>query len=485
MGQSFQQEAFSPAQYQEFVARLYRQLDEFKILLTDHALEHGEASIGAELEVYLIDKDFNPQLINQKIIAKANNPQLQEELNQYNMEFNLSPVMAKGSPFAAMEKELRSTMDSVQLIAEDMHTQAMAIGILPTLQHKDLERACMTDLPRYRVLTNAISALRGEAFKININGAESLQTSCSEVTLEGANTSFQLHLRVPQSRFKNMYNSAQLITPLLVAISANSPIFMHKKLWHETRIALFKQSIDSRLVHNGSWKHPPRVHFGNGWVREGPWELFAENVALYPPIIPVLSESSPNAKPFSELSMHHGTVWNWNRAVFEPGNDSHLRIEYRALPAGPTITDMLANAALAIGWTQALADDIDTFISKLPFAYAEHNFYRAAQQGLDAQILWPQSHQQKLQEVNITDVIHNLLPLAAEGLSQLKVDKNEIDRLLSVIEQRLAKKQTGAIWQLNKLAEYEQNHNREKSLNLMLSDYLNNMTKGDPVATWK
>lgn len=484
MGQYFQQEAFSTEQYQEFVARLYQQLDELKSLLTNQALEQGESSIGAELEVYLLDQKFRPKMINQELLAKANNPQLTEELNRYNMEFNLSPVMAKGSPFKAMELELRNTLNDVQLLAGEMSTQMMAIGILPTLQHKDLERSCMTDLPRYRVLTKAISALRGEAFKININGDESLQTSCDEVTLEGANTSFQLHLRVPQSRFKNMYNAAQLITPLLVAISANSPIFMGKKLWHETRIALFKQSIDSR-INNGSWKHPPRVNFGNGWVRESAWELFAENVALYPPIIPVLSESQSDQKPFSELSMHHGTVWNWNRAVFDPAKGGHLRIEFRALPAGPTVTDMLANAALAIGWTQALANDVDGLISKLPFSYAEYNFYRAAQQGLDANILWPQSQQQKLQEVKITDVIRELLPIAADGLRQLAVEQDEIDRLLSVIEKRLAKKQTGAIWQLNKLTEYEQQHNREDSLNLMLADYLGNMIQGEPVAFWK
>ena len=480
MGQFFQQEDFSTEQYQEFVTRLYQQLDDLKELLSSESLEQGDASIGAELELYLVDHHFNPRMINQRILEQANNPQLTEELNRFNMELNLSPVMAKGNPFNAMESELRTTLDEVQSIADGLESQVLAIGILPTLQQKDLGVECMTDLPRYRVLTKAISELRGEAFQININGEESIQTSCEEVTLEGANTSFQLHLRVPQSRFKNMYNAAQLITPLLVAISSNSPIFMDTKLWHETRIALFKQSIDSR-TDNGNWKHPPRVHFGNGWLRESAWELFAENVALYPPIIPLLSED----KAFSELSMHHGTVWNWNRAVFDPGNDAHLRIEYRALPAGPTVTDMMANAALAIGLTQALADDIDALISKLPFAYAEYNFYRAAQQGLNAKVLWPQSQQQKLQEVDITDVIESLLPVAAEGLSQLCVDAEEIDRLMAVIEERIARKKTGAIWQLNTLEKYEQKHTRRESLSFMLTDYLQNMMEGEPVARWK
>ncbi|UAA37712.1 hypothetical protein KIH87_13470 [Paraneptunicella aestuarii] len=482
MGQFFQQEDFNTEQYQEFVSRLYQQLDDLKSLLDDSKLEQGDTSIGAELELYLVDRAFNPRMINQQILEIANNPQLTEELNRYNMEFNLSPVMAQGKPFTTMDKELRGTLDSVQSIADGLNSQVMAIGILPTLQHKDLERHCMTDLPRYRVLTKAISDLRGEAFHININGDESLQTYCDEVTLEGANTSFQLHLRVPQSRFKNMYNAAQLVTPLLVAISANSPLFMDKKLWHETRIALFKQSIDSRVDHHNShWKNPPRVHFGNGWVREGVWELFAENVALYPPIIPLLSEDNA----FAELSMHHGTVWNWNRAVFDSGKDQHLRIEFRALPAGPTVTDMMANAALAIGLTQALADDVDGFISKLPFTYAEYNFYRAAQYGLNARILWPQPKQQALQEVSIVDVIQALLPLAAQGLAQLHVEPGEIDHLMSVIEERLAHKQTGAIWQLNKVAEHEKTHSRRDSLNLMLSQYLQNMIEGEPVSKWK
>jgi hypothetical protein len=229
------------------------------------------------------------------------------------------------------------------------------------------------------------------------------------------------------------------------------------------------------------WRQPARVSFGHGWVREGAWELFAENVALYRPLMPYVS---PINKPFAELSLHHGTVWSWNRAVFEPNHGGHLRIEYRALPAGPTTLDMMANAALAIGLTQALSHDIDDALAKLPFQYAEYNFYRAAQSGLSTNILWPQAQQHGLRESAITDVIAGLLNKAADGLAELSVDSAEINRLMSVVEQRLATQQTGARWQLARLDKYAVKHSKDKAMSFMLRDYMENSEQGNGVASW-
>jgi hypothetical protein len=237
------------------------------------------------------------------------------------------------------------------------------VGILPTLNSSHLQRDFMTDLPRYRALTNELTALKVEPFLVHINGADSLKMCSDEVTLEGANTSFQIHLKVPADGFANLYNAAQLTNPLVLALAGNSPTFLGKKLWHETRIALFKQSIDNRIHALTKWRQPARVSFGHGWVRRSAWEIFAENVALYRPILPYVS---PSKVPFAELNLHHGTIWSWNRAVFEPKHGGHLRIEYRSLPAGPTVVDMMANAALSIGWNQAISHQIPKMHFKFP-----------------------------------------------------------------------------------------------------------------------
>ncbi|MDC0603499.1 glutamate--cysteine ligase [Aliiglaciecola sp.] len=482
MGQYFTQETYSSADFSEFNRRLHQQLEELKHTLNTPNFSSGQASIGAELEMYLIDKNGLPIAENVNLLRKMNHPQLTEELNQYNLEYNLSPVVAAGKPFTTMSKELISVLDRLDNEAHKLDTRIVPIGILPTLKEQHLDRVFLTELPRYRALTKQLSTPDGSPFSVDINGKDSLQLLTDDVILEGANTSFQTHFKVPADQFANLYNAAQLITPLVLALAGNSPTCMGKRLWQETRIALFKQSIDSRIMSDQSWRRPPRVCFGQGWVRQGAWELFAENVHLFKPLLPVLSQDNED---FFELGMHHGTVWSWNRPVFEPKHGGHLRIEYRAFPAGPTVVDMMANAALAIGLTQALSGDIENYLSKLPFHYAEYNFYRTAQHGLDAKIIWPQEKQSQLCECDISTVIEQILPKAAQGLADLNLDSAEINYYLSVVEARLANGQTGAKWQFNSLEKYKLKYSSEDSLNLMLNDYIQNMRSGEPVSTWQ
>lgn len=479
MGQNFDKTEFLKADYLAFNQKLHKQLDELRELLELGLVNEGSTSIGAELEMYIVDHNLLPAPLNQTLLSDLNNPLLQEEINQYNLEFNLAPVDTEGTPFSGMEQQLNTTLSQIQKAASQYQAQVVPIGILPTLSQQHLKNDYMTPLPRYQVLDRELAKLKGSDFNININGLDSIQTSCKQVTLEGANTSFQLHLKVPSNEFKNWFNAAQLITPLVTAIAANSPIFLGKCLWHETRVALFKQSIDCRSDDEFMWRKPARVNFGQGWVRDNAWELFAENVSIFPPIIPLLGEQS-----FAELNLHHGTVWNWNRAVFQPGEDAHLRIEYRSLPAGPTVKDMMANSALAIGLTSYMQKHINQYIARLPFKYAEYNFYRAAQFGINSKLIWPQLNQIELQEHNTTEILTSLLPNAIQGLVNLGIEQQEADELISIIKQRLEKNQNGATWQLQKYQQLKQTLDEKTALNTMLDMYIKNVQKGKPVATW-
>jgi len=482
MGQFFTKTDFNQADYEAFASRLQSQLIQLKseIELQKSATPiSSKVTLGAELEVYLVDRKFAPLPINQALLDKLNNPLLQTELNQYNLEFNLLPVDAAGTPFHEMDTQLKTTLDSLASAMHEYEGQVVPIGILPTLSEQYLNKRFMTDLPRYHVLAKQLSSLKGSEFQININGEEQLVTSSNQVTLEGANTSFQFHLKTDVNQFKNLFNAAQLVTPLVTAIAANSPVLLGKKLWHETRVALFKQAIDSRCEQPLNWRQPARVTYGQGWVREGPWELFAENVSIFKPIIPLIGES-----PYSELCLHHGTVWNWNRAVFAPEPDSHFRIEFRSLPSGPTITDMLANAALLVGLTIAMSKQASDYIARLPFKYAEYNFYRSAQYGLNANLIWPELGQNELQEQPALSILEKLLPDAAQGLKEIGIDEEESSFYLEVIRQRIKNKQNGATWQLQKLQSYESKYDRDGALAAMLSDYAEGFRSGKPVAEW-
>ncbi|MFC3094058.1 hypothetical protein DRW07_11295 [Alteromonas sediminis] len=482
MGQQVIKANFTPSDFAAFHTKLDAQLAELKARLAQpqQAGLHS-ASFGAELELYLVDTGFIPQRANQTLLALANDKRLTEELNQYNLEINLSPVMANQQPFTAMHNELRQVTGRLQDLAASIGSRALWTGILPTLKTEHLALDYLTDSPRFRALAKQLSAMHDGPFQVDINHFESLDLTCDEVTLEGANASFQVHFKVPESDFVPLYNAAQLVTPLALALSANSPVLMGKKLWHETRIALFKQSIDSRVKQETNWRQPARVTFGQGWLRKYAWEPFAESVALYEPILPSIDNDS---SPFAELLLHHGTVWSWNRAIFDPHNNGHLRIEFRALPSGPTLSDMVANAAFIIGLTQAFSHNIDQYMAKLPFQHAEYNFYRAAKQGLDAKILWPCDRQYQLIERPIIEVLPAMLPMAEQGLEELNVDRKDISQYLAIIEQRIATRQTGATWQLNQVEKLEQTRNRQQALEKMLSLYQQNMLTDNPVANW-
>lgn len=485
MGQAVKQHDFTESQQRDFSLRLESQLQALREELCRDCYDEPVVSFGAELEMYLVDEHFSPIAINEQILKRARSSCLQEELNQYILEANLTPVNATQTPFTALQKEMEKTLQAVSSATRIDDAHPMTIGILPTLQPKHVSGEYLTNRPRYKALAQQLAASRGKPFSINISGLDSLILETDNITLEGANTSFQVHHRVANSRFAQCYNAAQLTTPLVLALSGNSPFFLGKRLWQETRIALFKQAIDERLP-TLSWQHPARVNYGHGWVRQGIEELLAQSVALYPPLLPVTAEQSqkPN-DPFFELNVHLGTVWHWNRAIFEPGEHGHVRIEYRSLPAGPTPVDMLANAALQIGLTEALSHHIEAYLQKLPFNYCEFNFYRCAQKGLNAKILWPQRNQHGLCEMPVTDVLSDILPLAAEGLTQIGVPKNEIDFYLDVIAHRLASQQTGAVWQQQKYAQLRQHLDIDDAMMSLTRQYHQQALTQQPVAQWE
>jgi gamma-glutamyl:cysteine ligase YbdK (ATP-grasp superfamily) len=482
MGQACSTASFNSNDFTHFSQRVQRQLSQLKQrLYTPAPFSPNDYSFGAELELYLVDKHFAPQCVNVALMDMLGDKRLTEEINQFNLEINSSPVAARNSPFSAMHKEFNQILDSVITASEHFSALPLWIGILPTLQAEHLSLDYMTDKPRYHALTDQLRKRSQGPFKITINNQEHLNLVSEDVTLEGANTSFQVHFKVPEKDFVALYNAAQLITPLMVATAANSPLIMERQLWEESRIALFKQSIDHRNKQKMQWRQPARVSFGQGWLRHNPWELFAENVALHEPILPYISDTE---KPYAELMMHHGTVWAWNRAVFDTHDNGHLRIEFRALPAGPSITDMLANAALTIGLTQAISHNIEDYLVRLPFQHAEYNFYRAAKHGLDAQILWPSKTQNTLCEQPVLALLEECLPLAEAGLHELGVPKQEITYYLGVIAKRVAAKRNGANWQRQMLAKYETQDNRHIATIKMLNEYQLNMRADRPIHEW-
>lgn len=492
MGLAIKRDTFDDDEYRHFSDRLAENLAALEIVLDRPGFGRGPVSLGAELELSIVDSFGRALPINRTVLANNLSSSLQLELDRFNLEWNLSPVMAKGKPFSAIEAELGDAIASLDKSASGLGGRVAPIGILPTLTESELQSSAMTDLPRYRALNNGLRRIRGdEPFAIRIDGDEPLALSCNSVTLEGANTSFQLHLRVDPSDFAATYNAAQLMTPLALAVGANSPTFLGHVLWHETRVSLFKQAVDTRVPQSTDWQRAARVPFGHGWVRDGAYELFAEAVALHAPIIPLCGPEDPVAEAkrgglpkLDELKLQQGTIWHWNRAVYDTAAGGHLRIEFRALPSGPTPVDMAANAAFLVGATVGMRDEMKHLMPGFPFKYAEYNFYRAAQRGLAARLLWPAERPPTPVEMTAGELIERYIPVAADGLAAIGVDDDEIERLLNVIARRVETSTTPARWQLRVLSELDAKMPRKEALSALLEAYLTEAASGRPVAEW-
>ncbi len=485
MGTEITREEFGERDYARFRERLEQCLSDLGRLLARPGFGAGPVTIGAELEVCLIDDAARPLPRNQAVRALAADPRIALELNRYNLELNASPAPLAGHPFTALAGELGQLLARAGAAARAHQGRIALIGILPTLRLAHLDLDMVTDAARYRALDRGLRRLRRGPFQIRIAGEEPLELAAEHVTLEGANTSFQLHLRVAPGDFTRVYNAAQLATAPALAAAGNSPTFLGRRLWEETRIALFKQSVEDR-DHGGPRRGPPRAAFGTGWLRGGALELFTEGVRLHEPLLPFVSDApaGTGVPPLDELRLHQGTIWRWNRAVYDPAAGGHLRIEMRALPAGPTVTDMLANAAFLIGLTLWLAGRDERWTYALPFERADNGFYRAAQHGLAAELSWPAWTADRVRTVPAADLVPELLPAARQGLLGAGVAAAEADRLLGVIGARVASGQTGAAWQRAALAAAEQGRSRDEALRMMLGRYLSRAAAGQPVHTW-
>ncbi len=489
MGLAIDRSSFTEAEFARAGMRLRENIAALQALLERPGFGVGPASLGAEMEMSVVGPDAGALPVNKEVLALSDDPNLQLELDRFNLEYNLSPVMAAGRPFAAMASELTDALQVLRGHAAQYDGRIMPIGILPTLQKAQLQDDWMTDLPRYHALAAAIRRIHSENQHIRIDGAEPLEAEFDTCAVEGANTSFQIHLRVNPENFADHYNAAQLATPLALAVAANSPTFLGHQLWDETRIALFKQAVDTRR-HRREWRRMARVPFGHGWVRRGALELFAESCHLYPILIPICSETDNIAivrdggiPELAELRLQQGTIWNWNRPVYDPAAGGHLRIELRALPSGPTPIDMMAGAAYFVGLTVGLSHAVESLLSAFPFRYADFNFYRAAQSGLDAELLWPDLDETSPREASAATLCREMLPVADEGLAAIGVDAAERRSLLGLIRDRLDSGCTPARWQRRKLDALA-GRPRDAALRALVEDYLDKSASGRPVTEW-
>jgi len=489
MGLEIDRDQFESRDYDRFADRLASCLGVLEELLARPGFGRGPAELGAELELALIDEDARALPLNEEVLRETVDDRMTVELDRFNLECNLVHCGLEGGPFAHLRREIESAGRELERAAAIHGGRVAMIGILPTLSEGDLQAGAMTDAIRYRALSRSLRARRGGPFQLDIDGADPLRLDCDDVTYEGAATSLQLHLRVPPEQFADVFDAVQLATAPALAVGANSPTLLGHRLWDETRVALFKQAVDERGP--ASRTRAARVSFGAGWLEEGAIELFRQAVRDYGVLLPVLDGEDPDealeagrVPALREIRLHQGTVWSWNRPVYHPHGGGHVRIELRALPSGPTAVDMVANAAFLVGLGLGLAPEMPRLREAIDFEAAHSNFYRAAQRGLDAELLWPDLESGGSRPRKAGELVRELGGLAREGLARFGVDADEADEAITTVERRAAAGRTGAGWQRARLERLGRGHPTSDALARMLEDYVARSASGVPVHEW-
>src|SRR5213080_2102819 len=375
MGQEVAPRAFSREDRQRYREKVRACLDVFARMLAEARFEDDRRSFGLEIELNLTDEAGDPALVNATVLGAIGDADFQTELAQFNVEINIPPRLLGDEVFRDLETAVRNSLNHAEERARSVDAHMMLIGILPTITDAHLNAESFSASPRYALLNEQIFAARGEDLHIDIAGVERLSTYADTIAPEAACTSVQLHQQVEPEEFASHWNAAQAVAGVQLAVGANSPFFFCRELWRETRIALFEQATDTRPEELKAQGVRPRVWFGERWITSI-FDLFEENVRYFPALLPITDDEDPlqvleagGTPSLSELKLHNGTIYRWNRPVYDVVDGvPHLRVENRVLAAGPSVIDTMANAAFYFGLTRALAEDDRPLWSQMSFS---------------------------------------------------------------------------------------------------------------------
>ncbi len=480
-------------QMKQFVKSLLDDVKALEYMIQEDWFECDIVRIGAEQEMVLVDqKTFKPACVNMEALQHMTDwPWVDTELAKFNLEINLEPREFAGTSFREMEEEARNKLTKIEGVVNKLGATVILCGILPTLRKYDLEMSNLTPKQRYFALMDAINQqLVGNTYELNLVGIDELLIKHDSPMLEAVNTSFQVHLQVGPAQFAQMYNLAQALSAPVMALAANSPIVFGRRLWHESRIAMFQQALDTRTSHDHMRERSPRVNFGRQWCDESILDIYREDIARFRVLLSgdvtedALQAISEGRVPkLRSLQVHNGTVYRWNRPCYgiSENGKPHLRIENRVLPSGPTVLDEMANAALWLGCMIQMNEDVGDIRNKMSFEDVSDNFSKAAKFGIDSKFTW--MFDQKIPAAELA--LEELIPRAKAGLAMRNVDPDDISRYMDVIEARAREHMNGARWALRSYTKLKKETTEDEALTVLTSAMSVNQKLGLPVHQWK
>lgn len=479
---------YDDAQMRAFTLAVLNDLQAFERMLDGGMFEENVLRIGAEQEMFLVDSAMRPAPIVTELMNEARDGRLTTEIGKFNLEANLTPREFNGDCLRLMEDELNEVLAVVRKAASKFNASPVLVGILPTIQLSDLTTDNLTPNPRYFEIDRVVTKLHGDNRIIQIKGLDELQLTLQDTFTEFCNTSFQVHLQTGAKDFVSYYNWAQAIAAPVLASAVNSPLLLNHRLWHETRLALFQHAIDTRSLVHKERNQTPRVNFGDRWVDDSIIEVLREDAVRFRILLTQAVEedslkvlAAGGVPKLAAWRLHNGTIWRWNRPCYGiVGDKPGIRIEARYLPAGPSVIDEMANTAFFLGLMMEMPEEFGDVTKLISFDDTKNNFFNAARNGLNGQMRGIDGKSRRVGRL----IIEEFLPRARRGLVRAKVDNEDADRLLNVVEERVQAETTGAKWMIESLAAMDKRAKSNVRMRTLTEAIRSGQESGKPLHEW-
>ena len=227
-----------------------------------------------------------------------------------------------------------------------------------------------------------------------------------------------------------------------------------KRLWAETRIALFQQSVDSRATrtHLRETRGARQLRHALG-DEVGRRDLQGGHRAL-----PRARRHGSRRRPdggarrgeipqLKALRLHNGTIYRWNRACYGITERQAAPPDREPRAArGPDVARRGRERGVLVRPDgRARRARTRTSRARIDFDQAAANFYTAAREGSARTSAWLDGKRSRRAKL----VLERLLPLAEAGLRRQGIDDADIKKYLGVVEERVRTARTGARWQLS------------------------------------
>lgn len=460
--------------YSGFDSRLLAETTLLENWFIDKVFGERELAIGSEIEFFLLDSHYNPAPDNLHFIELVKEAYLICEVGTAQLEINSKHYNFSGDCLTKLHDNILQCWRHCCEVAKKNNYHLALIGSLPTATEEHHQRHFMTKKSRYHLLDFCMAEQRGGGpIRIHVNGAESLFLHPESLAVNGLISAFQLHMQIGLSQSVRYYNVAQAIAAPVLAIASNSPYLFGQEIWSDSRIATFDQVMT--LLDFDRGRKFKCCSFGSHYLSDSFFELYEQNVQFYPRLLPETARDlSPEA--MFHVRRQNSVVYRWNRPVidFNSRNQPHLRIEHRGPSVGPTVIDMIANAAFFYGLLNYYAIQTPPIEQLLPLPFARRNFFNAARAGLNAQFKWFLG-----QDISARELIKSLIPLARKGLQAFGIHSADIQFYLDIVERRVALQTSGSDWQCRFIEKYG------KDFHHMMATYLENQYQELPISEWK